>query len=415
MDIKTILNKCSHYKGFVFGKVRFDEKNSILVEVTPRKGSKGICSGCSKPGPTYDTAREARKFLFVPLWNYLVYFIYCMRRIDCARCGVKTEVVPWAVGKSRICTSMCLFLASWAKSLTWIETAKRFKVSWGTVYKAVSYVVAWGLKYRNLDNIKSIGVDEMAMWKGHDYITVVYQIDQGFRRLLWIGKDRDESTLDAFFSFFGNARSLALKFIASDMWKGYLNSIANHAKQAVHVLDRFHIVQKLNKCIDEIRSKEAKELARKGYQPILKKSRWCFLKKPAKLKDQQLKKLKELMKYDLKTIRAYLLKESFQAFWTYISPRWAEAYLDKWCTRAMRSRLDPIKAFVRTIRKHKKLILNWFVALKQISSGAVEGLNGKAKLGVRKARGFRSYRVLQVALYHQLGQLPEPPSTHSFV
>jgi transposase len=113
-------------------------------------------------------------------------------------------------------------------------------------------------------------------------------------------------------------------------------------------------------------------------------------------------------------VRAYLLKESFQLFWNYKSAYWAEWYLDKWCARAMRSRLDPIKAFVKTIRRHQPLILNWFKAKNQFSSGVVEGLNRKVNLVTRKSYGFRSYEVLKIALFHTTGDLPEPALKHKF-
>jgi transposase len=114
-------------------------------------------------------------------------------------------------------------------------------------------------------------------------------------------------------------------------------------------------------------------------------------------------------------VRAYLHKETFEAFWRYRSPAWAGWFLDHWCSRVMRSRLAPLKAVARSLRTHKQLILNWFKANKKISQAVVEAMNGNAKLAIRKARGFRSYATLRIALFHQLGALPEPHfSTHRF-
>lgn len=413
MQVKTLLNRCHKQKGFVYGGVSYRNKH-LAAEVRPRRGSRGRCGGCGRPGPTYDTARKARTFAFVPLWGFAVVLLYCMRRIDCSACGVTVETVPWADGKNRTCNAYRLFLSRWARRIAWTEVAEVFGCSWGVVYRAVRWVVDYGLAHRCLDGISAIGIDEMALWKGHKYVTVVYQIDEGTRRLLWIAKDRTEETLAGFFTMFGEIRSHALKFVASDMWKPYLTIVARCASQAVHVLDRFHIVAKFNKAIDEVRAHEAKDLLRRGFEPILKHSRWCFLKRKENLTDKQATKLKDVLCYDLRTVRAYCLKEAFEAFWTYSSPRWAGWFLDRWCTRAMRSRLDPIKKFARTVRAHRHLMLNWFVAKKAISSGTVEGLNGNAKLAIRKARGFRTYNVVETALYHQLGKLPEPQFTHTF-
>jgi transposase len=384
------------------------------VEVRPRKRSKAICSGCQESGPTYDTARVQRRFEFVPLWGYLVFLLYAMRRVDCSRCGVTVERVPWADGKNRACNVYRLFLSRWAKRLSWSEVAVVFGTSWGVVYRSIQWVVAYGLAKRSLDGIGAIGIDEIAVWAGHKYLTVVYQIDAGCRRLLWVGRDRTKATLRRFFKIFGKRRAKALRFVASDMWKNYLNVVREKAGQALNVLDRFHVVAKLNKAVDEVRAKEARELARKGYQPILKHTRWCFLKRRENQTVNQRRKLREVLRHPLRTVRAFLLKESFDGFWSYRSATWAGWFLDKWCTRAMRSRLLPMQRFAKTLRAHRQLLLNWFAAKGEIALGVVEGMNNNAKLAIRKARGFRTYEALETALYHQLGRLPEPESTHRF-
>ena len=119
-------------------------------------------------------------------------------------------------------------------------------------------------------------------------------------------------------------------------------------------------------------------------------------------------------KYDLKSMRALALKESFDAFWHYESPHWARWYLKKWCARAMRSQLDPMKKFVRTLRNHEDLLMNYFKAGKLYSSGIVKGLNLRINLCMRKAYGSRSFELLQISLFHTLGDFPEPKYTHKF-
>ncbi|WP_419600333.1 transposase [Thiolapillus sp.] len=151
-----------------------------------------------------------------------------------------------------------------------------------------------------------------------------------------------------------------------------------------------------------------------GHEPVLKNSRWCLLKRKENLAEKQEIKLKEILRYNLKTIRAYLLKEDFNGFWEYVSPAWAEKFLDRWCIRVMRSQIEPMKKVAKTIRAHKPLILNWFKAKKAFSSGIVEGLNNKAKVTTRNSYGFRTYRGTEIALYHALGNLPAPPMTHRF-
>ena len=203
-------------------------------------------------------------------------------------------------------------------------------------------------------------------------------------------------------------------FVCSDMWEPYLKLIQEKCSQALHIPDRFHIVANMNKALDQIRAEETGRLKREGRDIVLRKTRWLLLRRSDNLGDEQHFRLHDLLRYNLKTVRAYLLKEAFQQLWDYNSPTWAGKFLDEWCRQTMRSRIEPMKKIARSLRHHRELILNYFQAGRLSSSGVVEGLNNKAKVTMRKSYGFRTYRVLELALYHSLGKLPEPESTHDF-
>ena len=194
-------------------------------------------------------------------------------------------------------------------------------------------------------------------------------------------------------------------------WKSICGRGAAHA---IHILDRFHIMAHMSKAIDKVRAEEGRDLKARGLEPVLKGSRWWFLKKPINLTARQAQKLADVLRYNLRTVRSYLLKEDFQSFWEYVSPYWAGRFLDQWCMRTMRSRIEPMKKVAKMLRRHRELLLNWFRAKKEFSSGVVEGLNNKAKLATRKAYGFRTFECLEVTLYHTLGKLPQPSFAHRF-
>jgi len=248
---------------------------------------------------------------------------------------------------------------------------------------------------------------------GPKFLTLVYQIDEGMKRLLWIGKDRREETLHQFFEWLGKDRSEQVRFVCSDMWQPYLNVIRKRAIKAVQILDRFHIASMVNKALDKVRAEEARELKKQGRPAVLTNARWLLLKRPENLSEPQHEKLGDLLRINLRVVRAYLLKEGLQRFWKYTSPRWAGTFLDSWCQRVMRSRIETFKRIATTFRKHRELMLNWFRA-EGLSTGAVEGLNNKAKVTIRKSYGFRSYRITELALYHSLARLPQPEFTHRF-
>src|ERR1039458_1202248 len=145
MELTTILNLCHHHRGFVYYHARFgSDKKSVEVNVRPRAGSAAVCSGCHKPAPGYDHLPE-RRFEFIPVWGFLVFFLYSMRRVQCRHCGVVVvEEVPWSDGKHQLTKAYMLFLARWARKLSWQETAEAFHTSWEKVCFAVEYVVGWG-------------------------------------------------------------------------------------------------------------------------------------------------------------------------------------------------------------------------------------------------------------------------------
>lgn len=416
MQLKTILNRVEPFKSFVYGKAQWVEgtgQPTLEVEVHARKNGRPICSGCGRQGSGYDRLPQ-RRFEFVPLWGIAVYFVYAMRRVNCPSCGVTVERVPWAEGKCHLTTSFRWFLARWAKHLSWEEVAGLFRTTWRNVFESVRHAVSWGLEHRNLAGIEAIGADEIQWRRGQCYLTLVYQIEDGLKRLLWVAEERTEQSLRGFFQMLSDDARQSIRFVCSDMWQRYLKVVAEQVPQALHVLDRFHIMKKINEAIDQVRRSEGRRLVEDGYEPVLKQSRWCLLKRPENLTEKQTVKLAELLQYNLKSVRSYLLREDFQRFWAYISPRWAGKFLDEWCSRTMRSRIEPMMKVVSSLREHRDLILNWFRARGTVSAGAVEGLNNKCKLTMRKAYGFRTYEAIKIALFHTLGDLPEPEFTHEF-
>jgi transposase len=419
MQLQSILRRVQPLPGFVYDRVELHKRRSgameVEVRVRPRAGSRAVCGNCGQKRPGYDTL-DVRQFAFVPLWGMAVFLLYAMRRVQCPRCGVTVEMVPWATGKSHSTHAYTWFLASWAKVLSWTETARRFRTSWDIVFRAVEHAVRWGLEHRDLDGIHAIGVDELAWKKGHKYLTLVYQIDHRRRRLLHIAKERTAKSFETFFDMLGDERSRQISFIASDMWKAFRKVVRERCEVVLHVLDRFHVMQLMSKAVDETRRQEARALRATGRATILTKTRWLLLKRPKNLTRGERLRLRELVGINLRAVRAYLLKEHFQHFWTYRSWDGARRFLDSWTRMAMRSRIEPMKKFARTLREYQRELLNWFLARGEFAAGATEGFNNKARITTRRAYGFRTYEHAEIALYHALGALPEPDwLTHRFV
>jgi transposase len=390
----------------------------IEITLAPHKGVRRRCSQCQRPAPGYDQA-EQRRWRFVPLWGIETWFVYTPRRVECPEHGVVVEHLPWSEGKRPLTTAMMGFLARWARRLSWRETAQVFRVSWEAVYRSVEWFVRWGLAHRELRGVESLGLDEIHWGKGKradSFLTVIYQIDRHCRRLLWVGRRRTQATLRRGLKALGPEVVKGLRFVCSDMWRPYLKVMAAQAGQAVHVVDRFHISMHLNQAVDQVRRAESTRLraAGAGAAARLKKMRWPLLRRGSRVRGRARQKLRELLVSKLATGRAWQLKETFRHLWHYRSVTWAGAFLDYWCSRAMRSRLEPMKRVARMLRAHEELLLNWFRAKGEISTGVVEGLNNKIRVVTRRSYGFRTYEAMEIALYHTLGRLPEPESTHRF-
>jgi transposase len=415
LTLKSILNKVQPIKGFVYESVRFSQimPDAIEVGVVPRVGSTAQCSGCGEHGPTYDHL-QTRTWVMTPLWIFALALVYTLRRVNCATCGVLVEKIPWATGKQTLCDGFRLFLAHWARKLSWEEVALSFRVSWADVYASIQWVVAYGLKHRTLENIQAVGIDEICVRVGRVFWVLVYQIDAHLVRLLWVGHDRTGDTLRAGLHQLGDSVCAGIRYVCTDMWGPYFAPIRERLSGAMHILDRFHIRQQLNKAVDDIRKDEARALAQAGLKPQLKKLRWALLKNRKNWTAKERKRMRQLETSGLAAIRAYWLVAAFEHFWSYVSPTWAGKFLDGWCQRVRRSRLKSLKTVAATLTTHREILLNYFRARKAFSSGVVEGLNNKVKLTFRRSYGFRTDKAREIALYHALGKLPEPELTHRF-
>jgi transposase len=385
-------------------------EEGIEVELDIRRRWKQRCGTCGTLGRVRDRLK-ARRWKHVPLWGIPVTLVFAPARVACATCG-KTRVasIPWSQGKCRLSVGLIWLLATWCKLLPWSQVAKLFGVHWNTVAAAVHQAVAYGLEHREIGGVLYIGIDELSRQKGHVYVTNVYDLTK--KRLLWSGEGRSQDTLRAFFEEHGDALKQRVKGVCCDMWQPYIDMVTEHLPEATLVFDKFHITQHLLRAVDQVRAEEARQL-KKTNPELLKRTRYIWLKNAENLTDNQRARLGNLEKLNLRCNRAYLLKESFREFWLYKRKGWARRFLKKWFWWATHSRLKPMRDFAWTLRRHEEGILAYFD--ERISNGAVEGMNNKAKVVSHRCYGFRTAATYITALYHCLGDLPEPELVHRFM
>ncbi len=416
MQLKTILNRIEPFKSFVYTQAQMIDDGEPTDRSRDRAASQRAADLLGLPtGPArLRSSAGPRRFEYVPLWGMAVSFLYAMRRVNCPACGVKVEQVPWVDGKCHLTTSYRWFLARWAKRLSWKEVADVFHTTWENVFRAVKYAVFWGLVHRDMSGIEAIGVDEIQWSRGHKYLTLVYQIDDGLKRLLWIGGERTEESLRGFFQLLTDNARTGIRFVCSDMWKPYLKVIREELGQAVHVLDRFHLMKKMNEAIDQVRREEVRATEASRLRASPETFPLVFAETPGepdRPADGQTSGTDDAQS-------PFVPRPSVAGRLPAVLGL-RQSGLGGQIPRRVVSPNDAIAAGANEEGRnepcdHRSLILNWFRARGTISAGTVEGLNNKAKLTTRKAFGFRTLEAVKIALYHTLGALPEPQFTHEF-
>lgn len=410
MLVESIVRETLGIKLHVVKEVVLTEEEGFEIRLDIRKRRRQPCGTCGTLGHVRDRLKK-RSWKHVPLWGIPVTLVLEPARVACEVCGkVRVADIPWSRGKCRLSVGLIWLLSAWCKLLAWDQVAKLFGVHWNTVATAVRQAVAYGLEHRKMEGILYIGIDELSRQKGHVYVTNVYDLTT--RRLLWSGEGRSKETLRAFFEEHASDLQETVKGVCCDMWQPYIEVVNEHLPDVTLVFDKFHITQHLLRAVDEVRREEAREL-KKTNPELLKRTRYIWLKNPENLTDKQCSRLGHLEKLNLRCNRAYLLKESFREFWQYKRKGWAKRFLKKWFWWATHSRLKPMRDFAWMLRRHEEGILAYFD--ERISNGAVEGMNNKAKVVSHRCYGFRTAATYITALYHCLGDLPEPELVHRFL
>jgi len=382
--------------------------NELRIELDVKKRRKLPCSICGIRIRQKDKL-EQRRWRHVSLWGIAVFLYYCPRRVNCPEHGVRVERIPWAMGKKPISFPLITVLAFWSRLLPWDQVARLFNVSWNTVRSAVEAAVAYGREHEDYRGVRFIGIDEISRKRGHVYHTNVYDLER--KRLIWSGAHRDKDSLLRFFQWWGKERTAAIEGVCCDMWQNYIDVVHENCGEAVIVFDKFHIVRHLMDAIDQVRRMEAKALADSDSE-VLKGTRYIWLKNPWNLTGKQKLCLSDLLKMNLKIVKAYLLKELFRKLWDYKRRGWAAKYLKRWFWWATHSRIKPLRDFAWILRRHEEGILSYFDL--RIDNGLVEAMNNNAKAISHRARGYRSEKNFSLALIHGLGKLQLPQCQHRF-
>lgn len=400
MRMETCIRKGLGLKAHRVREVR--EEDGRLVAVIERIRWRWLrCGWCSVRTRSIHARCPEREWQDLSVRDQALVLRYAPHRVRCPICGPRVEKVPWAAPWQRITKALALKVVRLAKILSWKETARHFGLDWKTVASAVESAVVRGLRDRRWKPLHVIGIDEVSRSKGQRYLTLVYDLERGC--VVWIGENRDAETMQRFFTWLGPRRGRSIEVVCCDMWAAYVGAVREELPRAKLVFDRFHIVQHLNRAVDEVRRQSWRQLSgeEKG---AFKRTRWLWLKNPWNLKAEEKRRLSALCRRNQPIVRAYYLKEAFQQFWDYVSEGWARPYLKQWLWWASHSRLEPFKRFGAMIRERLDGVLAWTKL--GVSNAALEGMNNKVKIVSHRAYGFRKPDTYITAIWHACGDLP---------
>jgi transposase len=395
--------------GLVVDDFAFAEEG-LIVMVRPR-WSVPRCGECGFRAPGYDRA-AARRWRHLGLGRLRIWLEYAPWRVECARCGVKTEKVPWAEHRSRFTRDFEELVAYLAQVTDRTKVTEQVGISWRSVGEIVERVVARRLDPKRLDGLKRIGIDEFGYRRRHHYLTTV--VDHDRRRVIWAAPGRSAETLGRFFAELGFERTRSIETITIDMAGGYMKAIEELAPEAKVVFDRFHVQRLASDALDEVRRAEVREVGA-GEGHAIKHSRFALLKRPWNLERKEEEKLRDLQRTNARLYRAYLLKETLAEALDYRRPGHASRAVGDWIAWAVRSKLKPFVKAARTIRKHFDSIVAYFE--ERLTNGIVEGINNKLRMIARRAFGFHSPEPLISMLHLCCGgirldpPLPSPTKT----
>ena len=394
MRATTLLNKLLNLPGITVRGVSLPAGpgQAMVVDVALRRRLLAcpLCQYTTRA--RYDTRPEPSWWRGLDFGTAPVIVRADLRRLDCPTHGVLVEAVPFARHRTRF-TRDFEDLTAFLTTRTDKTTIARFvRVDWDTIGRICQRVVATELDEDRLDNLVNIGVDEISWKKHHRYLTLV--TDHTRRKVVWGRAGKDTATLDAFFDELGPDRSPAIEAVSMDMGPAYAKSVRTpqHAPQAVVCIDPFHAVKLVGDALDVERRKAWNEL-RNGDDPALAKkykgARWALLKNPTNLTDDQAATLRKLKRRGGDVWRAYTLKEAFRAIFAGdLDPDTVTELIDRWISRASRSRLPAFVKTAKTIRRHRDGIA---AAIRLgINNARAEGLNNVVRLIIRRARGFHS-------------------------
>jgi transposase len=378
-----------------------EKKVEIVLE---HRGGALTCPECGASCSQADLAAE-RQWRHLDTMQFQTVLRARVPRANCSVCGVKTIALPWAGKHSRFTMLFEAFAIEVLKACANVQRAATLLgLDWQTTHGILQRAVERGLQRRSLDEVRRVGIDEKSFGAGHSYVSLMTDLEKS--RVLEVVQDRTKAAADKLWQTLTAPQRAKVLAAAMDMWEPYMTSATEQAPQAEVVHDKFHVAKHLNEAVDQVRRQENKALRAEGDDRLTgSKHLWLF--HPDRLTEERRVHLEHLRGADLKTSRAWAIKEHFRRFWDFIYTATAEDFFFDWHGWAVRSQLRPIIEKAKMLKRHLSGLLSYF--RQRVTNAVSEGFNSRIQSIKSAARGFRAFANYRARILFYCGKLDLSP------
>ena len=404
MTVNKFIRKLLNLKGLIVNDFQFKFRDrELILWVKPYKNG-CRCPHCKRRCSIVRTMDGSRLWRDIPVCGWSVFFWYNPREIICPTHGRIQEEIPWAEAYARITYRFEYVMLVYCQLMTQKAAARILHIQKSTLSDMLHRVITRLRDGHRIRGLKTIGIDEISYCKGHKYATIVYDID--LSRVVWAAPGKGRESIDDFFeNNLSEYQKKKIKWATCDMSQTYIGAIEYHCPNAKLVLDRFHIVKALNAAVDEVRKEQWRQVD-PDERKALKGLRWLLFKHSSNRSKKDSRTLNALHRGNRRIHRAWVLKDEFEQFWDYKAPWAAERFLKSWMTTALKSRLEPIRDFVKMIKKHKHRIITFIES--RLTNAKAEGLNRIIKIVKNRASGFRTFQAFTDMIFLTVGDVDIP-------
>jgi transposase len=353
------------------------------------------CSACGSP-QVQSRGRVERRFRTMPIGSRATFVVLPIPRVECQACGLVRQVkIPFADPRRSYTNSFERYALELSRRMTIRDVAKHLGVGWDVIKDIQKRDLSRRYAKPKLKHLRHIAIDEIAIAKGHRYLTVVLDLESG--AVVFVGDGKGAKALKPFWKRLRPSRA-KIEAVAMDMSPAYREAVSTNLPEAKIVFDRFHVMKLFNEKLSDLRRALHREATDVMQKKVLKGTRWLLLKAAENLDEEKDEKgrLDEALALNKSLAVAYYLKEDLRQFWEQPGKKFATLFLDGWLKRAESSGIKVLQQMAKTLAAHRSGLLAYYDVM--ITSGPLEGTNNKIKTMKRQAYGFRDKEFFKLKI-----------------